>query len=319
MSDLLHKYARVIGLALLLVAPFGLLYASIKVPTRDEPVARLIVFVQQPVAAVVARVTGALLDVWDGYVALLDVRSENEALRAELATARLKAAQVDELAAQNERLRKLAEMGGRLDATGWLSARVTGVDISPATRLVRIDRGEGDGLRRFMPVVSERGLVGRIHRVYAGASDVLLIDDPRSAVPARVARTRTPVTIRGTGLASLDIAHLEVTESVEVGDAVVTAAVGGVLPAGLPIGRVERVTRQQNALFAEARLRPDADLKRLEEVVVVTGARGEDDLFDLPEVFRLSGATGGELLRGDPDAAPQRGVERQPGAAEFAP
>jgi len=55
---------------------------------------------------------------------------------------------------------------------------------------------------------------------------------------------------------------------VRPGDVVITSGLGGVYPAGIPIGTVEQVLEQRQAGMREARVLPFVDVTRLEEVLL---------------------------------------------------
>jgi rod shape-determining protein MreC len=72
--------------------------------------------------------------------------------------------------------------------------------------------------------------------------------------------------------AGLRVRYLPLLADVVVGDEVVTSGMGGVLPKGIPVGRVTAVERKSGALFQEAVLQPKVDLGRLEEVLILMDA-----------------------------------------------
>jgi rod shape-determining protein MreC len=50
---------------------------------------------------------------------------------------------------------------------------------------------------------------------------------------------------------------------------VITSGLGGVFPKGIRIGTLEPAALSESGLYKSARLRPAADLNRLEEVFVI--------------------------------------------------
>jgi len=88
---------------------------------------------------------------------------------------------LEELQKENERLRELWRLSRSLKGD-WVGARVISVSAIAPYRMLMIDKGSEEGIRRRAPVVSADGLVGQIARVFAHYSQVLLITDPTSAV-----------------------------------------------------------------------------------------------------------------------------------------
>ena len=152
----------------------------------------------------------------------------------------------------------------------YVAASVIGRDPSPFLRYVMIDKGSDDGLRHGMPVVTSRGLVGRVDAVIANAARVQLINDPGSAVNVMLSSTRAEAILSGsvTGDVQLEMVPLEIT--LKPGDVILTSALGGSYPAGLLVGQVSGVRRLETELFQTASVQPAVDFNNLRAVLVVT-------------------------------------------------
>ena len=64
---------------------------------------------------------------------------------------------------------------------------------------------------------------------------------------------------------------------INIGDMVVTSGMGGIYPAGINIGRVNRINFQENELSMEVELDPTIDFFRLEYVFVIHSIGETDD------------------------------------------
>jgi len=97
-----------------------------------------------------------------------------------------------EVASDYDRLSRLLNYESSRQNEDYLTANVIASD-DPNTllRTIMIDRGSRDGVTRGMAVVTDQGMLGRVLRVAAGASQVLLITDPSSAISARLQTSRT--------------------------------------------------------------------------------------------------------------------------------
>jgi rod shape-determining protein MreC len=62
--------------------------------------------------------------------------------------------------------------------------------VSPFIRSIWIGRGSDAGILMGMPVVTERGLVGRVVEVFSTVSRVQLIIDPEAAVNVLMQNSR---------------------------------------------------------------------------------------------------------------------------------
>ena len=106
-------------------------------------------------------------------------------------------------------------------------------------------------------------------------SAVRLLDDYASAVAAAVQQSRTPGALAGSTDGTLRLDFVANSAPVAVGDLVVTSPLGGRLPAGLLIGRVETVDGRAEELFQTIKVEPYTDYDRVEQVLVVTSFRPE--------------------------------------------
>jgi rod shape-determining protein MreC len=136
---------------------------------------------------------------------------------------------------------------------------------------VTIDAGARQGVARDMAVVDAGGLVGRVTQVTADYATVLLVTDPTSGVAATLASGKAPGILKGRGEALLQFQPVRAGTAPRRGDAVVTRGYqGGVFPAGLPVGVVERVDPAGAAsLVPRVDVRPYAALGTLDVVAVV--------------------------------------------------
>lgn len=150
-----------------------------------------------------------------------------------------------------------------------LAAEVIGHDPSNLLHYIIIDRGTEDGVATGMPVVTTRGLVGRVTSVYPHSARVMLLTDPASSVNALIQSSRATGVVQGQGLRSLIMRYVEQNEQVQVGDIVLTSGLGGNLPKRLVIGQVTAVKRNEVEMFQEVQVQSAVDFDRLEMVLVI--------------------------------------------------
>jgi rod shape-determining protein MreC len=105
--------------------------------------------------------------------------------------------------------------------------------------------------------------------VYGSTSLVLLIDDQTSGVGVILDKARLQGILRGTPSGEVVLEKVMSDETVPAGEVVLTSGGDGIFPKGLLVGRVTKVS-QGSELFLNIRVRPAANLSRLEEVLVVT-------------------------------------------------
>ena len=221
------------------------------------------------VQRVVAGVAGSTVRIWDGYVGLMSVRAENDALRESVAELQFRLQQERALA---QRARGLEELLGLRRDIGFstVSARVIAGDATPYFRTATIDRGSGDGVRRDSAVVSPDGVVGRVvGDPGLRAAKVQLLVDRSAAAGAIIERTRAAGLVMGDADERLlRMEYVSNLEDVQLGDVVVTSGIDGVYPKGFVIGEVELVDRGVG-LYKMIRVRPKVQFNDLEDVLVI--------------------------------------------------
>jgi rod shape-determining protein MreC len=257
--------------AALLALPVLILQVRLKDPGRLSGFDQAVMRISAPLQAGMSWLIEGVGGVWNRYVALVDVEEENRELRAENERLRHQLGAARRAAADAATLEQLVQLRRQTDAE-TIGARVIASSINPYFRVVRLrlDRGDGE-VQVGMPVLDERGLVGRVHRVYGRHSDVLLVTDPDSSIDVVIPRTGG----RGwvTGMARDDvyrckIEFLERGKPVQVGDKVVTFGLGA-LPAGIPVGVVSAVHAASYHMYQEVEIEPAVDFASLRRVLVV--------------------------------------------------
>jgi rod shape-determining protein MreC len=107
-----------------------------------------------------------------------------------------------------------------------------------------VNAGAKDGAALGLAAVDERGMIGRIVDVSANASRILLLNDIQSRIPVFVEGSFVEGLLvgRSTTNPTIAITMLANGDRIEPGQRVITSGAGGVLPRGLSVGAVSRVT-----------------------------------------------------------------------------
>jgi len=147
---------------------------------------------------------------------------------------------------------------------------VIGEDVSPFLRSVWIASGSYSGLRQGMPVVTERGLVGRVAEVFPTMSRIRLILDPESSANVILQAARADGTLVAQPNGELWVEMIDQQAIVQTGELVLTSGLGGGYPPDIPVGQVISVRRRDYELFQQAVIQPVVDFDRLTIVLVIT-------------------------------------------------
>jgi rod shape-determining protein MreC len=144
---------------------------------------------------------------------------------------------------------------------------VIGSSAVAAARIILLNRGERDGVRQDMAVITPDGVVGKIIEVFADTSQVLVLTDRESGVGGLLETSRTQGVVNGTGEALLALNYVAPFQAVKEGERILTSGLDRVYPKDLPVGTVLSV--EQGTPFQKIRVRPAARLDQLEEVLVL--------------------------------------------------
>jgi rod shape-determining protein MreC len=206
-------------------------------------------------------------NLWHSYIYLRGVRAENRDLKQQIEQMRLEQVRLSEDAAQARRLQALLAFKEQY-ILKTVAAQVIGSSGSDLSRIAYIDKGEDDGVKREMAVITTNGIVGKVVEVFPSTSKILLINDQSSGVGVMLEKTRLQGVLRGTASGEVTVDHIMSDEQVLAGETLLTSGGDQIFPKGLPVGTVMKVGTAKD-LFLNIQVKPGANLSKLEEVLVV--------------------------------------------------
>jgi|KBSMisStaDraftv2_1062788.scaffolds.fasta_scaffold29687_2 rod shape-determining protein MreC len=256
-------------IALVSVLVFNLLLLSLQTNQRGSPgvMRKWLLNIMVPAEKLVDTGIRGIWSVWDGYFALIGVRSENDKLHTENDQLRMQIQGQDEEIREAARLRSFL---GMADAGigKTVAARVIGRNPTRFLQTVTIDRGQSDGVKTNDSVITPDGVVGRVLSVASGSAVVQLITDAQSEIAGVFQESRVQALFRGTGGRELELSYIDDDYGIEVGAEVITSGLDQIHPKGVPLATISSVGEKKEhfkVMFA----RPRVDLSRLENVLVV--------------------------------------------------
>ena len=225
-----------------------------------------------PLEKAIVWCQNGLGNMWSNYIYLRGVRQENRDLKFEIEQLRLEQVRLSDDAQQARRLQALLGFKEQYIAK-TVAAQVIGSSGSEQSRSVYIDKGTSAGVEKDMAVITADGLVGKVLRAYGSSAQVLLINDQSSGVGVILDKSRLQGVIKGTAVGEVILEKVMTDEQVAPGDLIVTSGGDQIFPKGITVGTVMKVSPGAD-LFLNIRVKPSANLSRLEEVLVIT--RKED-------------------------------------------
>jgi rod shape-determining protein MreC len=202
------------------------------------------------------RSLGAENEILKAKIGLIEV--ENHSLRLELQKISLKTKKIGqnlvvELAADSLKVNLAAVIGrggNRFNST------------------LIINRGRYDSLSKWMPVFTEKGVVGVVDEVYGNYSFIKVL----SAKNSRVGVTHKKSNSHGI-LESVDGFKVSASYpsylNLRRGDSLVTSGLGGIFPSAIPVGIISKLVRHPNDVLVKVEVELFQKVYQLNEVLVI--------------------------------------------------
>ncbi len=204
------------------------------------------------------------------------LRQNNSELEAEVARLQSQVIDLQQQVTETNILSALVDFARANPEYSYKAASVIGRDPSPFLRYVIVNIGSNEGILPGMPVVTDKGLVGRVDAVIAEAARIQLITDAASAVNVRLQDSNTEAMLVGSITGDLSLDMLPQDATIQVDDVVLTSGLGGNYPANLLVGQVVSVRKLQSELFQQAAIQPNVDFSLLQFVLIITNFKPVD-------------------------------------------
>lgn len=199
-----------------------------------------------------------------------ELLADNARLRAHEWLLEAKLQKLLALERENAQLRELLKSTSRMDSMQVLVAQLLAVDLDPNVQEVVVDKGSRSHIYVGQPVLDAYGIIGQVVGVNPLTSYVMLISDPRSAVPVQDYRNGIRAIAVGLGSSGkLMLINVPDTSDIQKGDLFVSSGLGLRYPVGYPVGVVSELTHNPTKRFATIILRPSARLDQSQQVLMV--------------------------------------------------
>jgi rod shape-determining protein MreC len=272
MENLISRHRNVSILVAVLFAQVLGLAVQVKRSSQSEET-RLIrlwtVSAVTPFEKVLVWTQQSVWGTWHNYMYLRGVRAENRELKQQIEQLRVEQVRLSQDAEQARRLQLLLGFKEKFIAK-TVAAQVIGSSGSEQSRSVYIDKGAADGIKTDQAVITAEGIVGKVIEVFQDhTAKVLLVNDQSSGVGVVLEKSRLQGILKGTPSGELVVEKILSDESVQPGERVLSSGGDQIFPKGLEVGIVRDAAAGKDA-FLSIRLKPSANLNKLEEVLVVT-------------------------------------------------
>lgn len=196
------------------------------------------------------------------------LKSENSALRELNLQLTDERAKIRQALIENDKLRKMLEFK-KQTTFPIVTADIVGKTTTEVRNFATLNKGELDGIKEGMTVMTDAGIVGLIIASSNNYSLVRLLINRDSRVAAKVQRSRIDGILVWEGDQTLLMKNIPKSYDVKVGDDVITSEYSNRFPTNIPIGKVTEVRDEANSLFRKILVQPSVNFTSLEQVFVV--------------------------------------------------
>ncbi len=218
----------------------------------------------------VSAVTGLFENLSD----LQNTYDENAKLKARLGEYVQIKTEVQALKKENAELRKILGKEDDLSKYSPIQATVIGRNPDRWNELITINKGEMNGIKANMAVITADGLIGKVKSTTPTTATVLLVSstDPNNKISASIVQEDAANGIiegYDDKQGYLLMKRIPFDKEIKIGSIVETSGLGGIFPSRLIVGKVVEVKIDQNGLNQTAYLEPATDFYDIKNVMVV--------------------------------------------------
>ena len=263
-----RRYSLFIFIALLLLFALVLMSLRAKQGKGPEFFDAFLMEICSPLQKASTLVIKTVQGTFQKYIFLVNLERENRMLKQKIAELQEENHRAKEVTLAFDRLKQLLQFREK-NSPSMIGAEVIGQDPSSWFKSVTIDKGERDGVKKGMAVISPAGVIGQILKTAPHYATVLLITDYNSAVDSIVQGTRAKAIVEGKGENRCQLKYLSSNRRGGGRGCRRHLGNGRKFSKGLMVGEIKKVDKKGYGVFQYAELAPSVDLTKLEEVFVI--------------------------------------------------
>lgn len=197
------------------------------------------------------------------------IKKENKYLIEENLRLKAQNTKFEDIMKENDNLRTQLNILSRQEFE-LESARIIGKDIYTHNGWILIDKGRKNGIEKDMSVIVADGvLVGKVEEVFDTTARVIFITEKSVNINVETLETGAVGVAKGDYGLGLIMDLVLQTDSLKVGDRVITSDISQDVPRGLLVGEIQEISSAKNDLFQKAIIALPADFLKLRFVFVI--------------------------------------------------
>lgn len=223
---------------------------------------------------VAVNVVGVVQNTFSFIPNIFELENENKALRETNIELAKEISMLKEAKLENIRLKNLLEFKQRTNFD-VVSGNIIGKTLIQTRNTITINTGENSGVKIGMPVITDKGLVGKIVAVSGNYSIAQILYNKDLKVSAKVQRSRVDGIISWDGEDKIYLKNVSKSADVKIGDVVITSEYSNVFPPGIPIGFVKTDNTIDN-LFKNIEIEPFVNFETVEDVFILRSVSDDE-------------------------------------------
>ena len=229
---------------------------------------------------------------FNNYIKLVGTKEMNYKLKADNDLLRFQLEQLQETRIENRRLHQLLNFKKQHNILEQgIAAHIIGRQTSPLSHVLIIDCGTNQNLDINNPAFTLGGVVGRIIACGSQSAKILLLIDRNSACDVIIQRNRVHGVLQGTGTNLCNLAYLQRTADVKVGDKLITSGLDSIFPKGITVGTVITVADESDGLSKKIQVQLEFDPDTIEEIYVIPTTPADPILHHQAQMATTAQAT----------------------------
>jgi rod shape-determining protein MreC len=267
MEFFLNRYRNLSILVAAILAQLVLLAYQVKTNNDVRLLRVWSVGAVTPLARVIESGRSGTSHFFSDYFVLLDVREENKRIKAELERIKMDNQYLRAELSTADRAQSLA-IFQKQSPSKTVAAHIIGNTPETGAKALIIDRGSNSGIEPGMAVITPDGIAGKVTKVFAQSSFILLVTDQTFAAGVISQNDRVHGTFKGQGYEGTGkIEHVQNEQKIDQGEWFFTSGDDRIFPKGLPVGEVTTV--RQGKTEKEIYISLSGFKNGLEEVLII--------------------------------------------------
>ncbi len=196
---------------------------------------------------------------------LFGIAEENKYLANQLAT---KVLSVNRLRSKLEQIKDL-KLEFEVDDFDFILADIIAHSGNFQEKNFIINKGRKDEIKINYPVISHRGIVGKIINASQNYSVVLPFNHSSFKLSVNTKKNKHMGLLESDIYGNIVMSFIKLGSDITLGDTIVTSNISNIFPEGFPVGVVNSLYESQDRTHMNASIHPFADTSSMDRVIVL--------------------------------------------------